>query len=157
MHANINQIFHDILNAYGDLKKTNFHFVMESYNSLKYQSILHDIYSLFKVIDNTDLNYDFCISLQFEHYNKPSFLYLSLVSTYAFLYYENKVINCIDTMYHEFSDLINILFSYGFILLNKNELLYEFDIDTSPFNVENQKASVLALLFSLGLSISENI
>lgn len=157
MHANINQIFHDILNAYGDLKKTNFHFVMESYNSLKYQSILHDIYSLFKVIDNTDLNYDFCISLQFEYYNKPSFLYLSLVSTYAFLYYENKVINCIDTMYHEFSDLINILFSYGFILLNKNELLYEFDIDTSPFNVENQKASVLALLFSLGLSISENI
>ena len=157
MHANINQIFHDILNAYGDLKKTNFHFVMESYNSLKYQSILHDIYSLFKVIDNTDLNYDVCISLQFEHYNKPSFLYLSLVSTYAFLYYENKVINCIDTMYHEFSDLINILFSYGFILLNKNELLYEFDIDTSPFNVENQKASVLALLFSLGLSISENI
>ncbi|NUF79746.1 hypothetical protein GY065_12645 [Snodgrassella sp. ESL0323] len=157
MHAKINQIFHDILNAYGDLKKPNFHFVMESYNSLKYQSILHDIYSLFKVIDNTDLNYDVCISLQFEHYNKPAFLYLSLVSTYAFFYYENKVINCIDTMYHEFSDLINILFSYGFILLNKNELLYEFDIDTSPFNVENQKASVLALLFSFGLSISENI
>lgn len=157
MHVKINQIFHDILNAYGNLKKTNFHFVMDSYNSLKYQSILHDIYSLFKVIDNTDLNYDFCISIQFEHYNKPSFLYLSLVSTYAFLYYENKVINCIDTMYHEFSDLINILFSYGFILLNKNELLYEFDIDTSPFNVENQKALVLALLFSFGLSISENI
>ena len=157
MHAKINQIFHDILNAYGNSKKPNFHFVMDSYNSLKYQSILHDIYSLFKVIDNTDLNYDFCISLQFEHYNKPSFLYLSLVSTYAFLYYENKVINCIDSMYHEFSDLINILFSYGFILLNKNELLYEFDIDTSPFNVENQKALVLALLFSFGLSISENI
>ena len=157
MHVKINQIFHDILNAYGNLKKTNFHFVMDSYNSLKYQSILHDIYSLFKVIDNTDLNYDVCISLQFEHYNKPSFLYLSLVSTYAFLYYENKVINCIDTMHHEFSDLINILFSYGFILLNKNELLYEFDIDTSPFNVENQKALVLALLFSFGLSISENI
>ena len=58
MHANINQIFHDILNAYGDLKKTNFHFVMESYNSLKYQSILHDIYSLFKITDNTDLNDD---------------------------------------------------------------------------------------------------
>ncbi|WP_216353692.1 hypothetical protein, partial [Snodgrassella alvi] len=69
MHAKINQIFHDILNTYGDLKKPNFHFVMESYNSLRYQSILHDIYSLFKVIDNTDLNYDVCISLQFEHYN----------------------------------------------------------------------------------------
>ena len=155
MCAKNNQIFHDILNAYEDLEKPNFHFVMKSYNSLKYQSILHDIYSLFKITDNTDLNDDFCISIQFEHYNKPSFLYLSLVSTYAFLYYENKVINCIDTMYHEFSDLINILFSYGFILLNKNELLYEFDMDTSSFNVENQKASVLALLFSFGLSINE--
>jgi len=77
------------------------------------------------------------------------------VSTYAFLFYENKVINSIDTIYHAFSDLINILFSYDFILLNKNELLYEFDIDTSSFNVENQKASVLALLFSFGLSINE--
>ena len=155
MYAKINQIFHNIFNAYGDLEKPNFHFVMESYNSLKYRSILHDIYSLFEVTDNTDLNYDVCISLQFEHCNKPSFLYLSLVSSYAFLYYENKVINCIDTMYHEFSDLIIILFSYGFILLDKNELLYEFDIDTSPFNVGNQKASVLALLFSFGLSINE--
>ena len=157
MYVQFNKIFHDLLNAYGDLEKPDFHFAMKSYRSLKYQSVLNDISSLFNITDHTDLNYDVCISIQIEHCKKTSFLYLSLVSTYAFLYYENKVINCIDTMYHEFSDLINILFSYGFILLNKNELLYEFDIDTSPFNVENQKASVLALLFSFGLSISENI
>ncbi|ORF43993.1 hypothetical protein, partial [Gilliamella apicola] len=63
------------------------------------------------------------------------------------------VITCNDVLYQEFSDLINILYSYDFILLNKDELLYEFDIDTSQFDSENKKASVLALLFSFGLSI----
>ncbi|OTQ07735.1 hypothetical protein B6C87_12820, partial [Gilliamella apicola] len=65
----------------------------------------------------------------------------------------DKVSTCNDVLYQEFSDLINILYSYDFILLNKDELLYEFDIDTSQFDSENKKASVLALLFSFGLSI----
>ena len=153
MYVQINQIFHDILNAYGDLEKPDFHFAMKSYRSLKYQSVLNDISSFFNITDHTDLNYDVCISIQIEHCKKTSFLYLSLVSTYAFLCHGDKVITCNDALYQEFSDLINILYSYDFILLNKDELLYEFDIDTSQFDSENKKASVLALLFSFGLSI----
>ncbi|PIT26120.1 hypothetical protein BGI37_05530 [Snodgrassella alvi] len=148
------RILCDILKAYHDLRNPDFHFVMETYNSLKYKEVINDIYSLFKVEDNTDLNYDFCISLKFGYRNKSMFLYLSLVSTYAFLLYDDKVIDYHDDVYQSFTNLIDILFSYNFVLLKKNELLYEFDIDTSPFGVEDKKASILGLLFSFGLSVN---
>lgn len=148
------RILCDILKAYHDLRNPDFHFVMETYNSLKYKEIINHIYSLFKVEKNTDLNYDVCISLEVGYRNKSIFLYLSLVSTYAFLLYDGKVIDCKDDIYQSFTDLIDILFSYNFVLLKKNELLYEFDIDTSPFGVEDKKASILGLLFSFGLSVN---
>jgi hypothetical protein len=150
------RILCDILNAYHDLKKPDFHFVMETYNSLKYKKVINDIYSLFKfkVKDNTDLNYDVCISLEFDYLNKSMFLYLSLVSTYAFLLYDDKVIDSNDDVYQSFTNLMDILSSNNFVLLKKNELLYEFDIDTSPFSVKDKKASILGLLFSFGLSVN---
>ncbi|OCG41264.1 hypothetical protein A9G29_07660 [Gilliamella sp. Fer2-1] len=76
------------------------------------------------------------------------------MSTYAFLLYDDKVIDSNDDVYQSFTNLIDILFSNNFVLLKKNELLYEFDIDTSPFSVKDKKASILGLLFSFGLSVN---
>ena len=56
MYVQFNKIFHDLLNAYGDLEKPDFHFAMKSYRSLKYQSVLNDTSSLFNITDHTDLN-----------------------------------------------------------------------------------------------------
>lgn len=154
MHIQREKILYALQKAYGDLSNPDFHFVMESYNSLKYKCLLNDIHALFKVEDNTDLNYDVCISLKFNYHNKSMYLYLSLVSAYAFLFYENKVIDCNDDIYQILPELIDILHDYHFVLLNKNELLYTVDINSSAFGFEGKKASVLALLFSFGLSVN---
>lgn len=148
------QILSDIEKAYGDLRNPNFNFIMNSYNSLKYKDVLREIHDSFTVIDHTDLNYDTCISLEITYRKKTICLYLSLVSPYAFLFYEGKVISCRDDLYPAFFSVVDILSSYAFYLLNKDELLYDFDIDISSFDVEDKKASILGLLFSFGLSIS---
>ncbi|EFA4522343.1 hypothetical protein E0355_19910 [Escherichia coli] len=148
------KILADIHKAYGDLCNPNFSFVMGSYNSSKYKNILNDIYSLFKFKDNTDLNYDVCISLEFKYLKKTMYLYLSLVSPYAFLYYEGNVIDCNNEIYQALNSLIDIFHSHGFALLNKNTLLYEFDIDVSHFDAEDKKPSILGLIFSYGLSVN---
>ncbi|MDH2914147.1 hypothetical protein N7V53_16640 [Kosakonia sp. HypNH10] len=148
------KILSDIYKAYGDLSSPNFSFVMKSYNSLKYKKILSDIYSLFKVKDHTDLNYDVCVSLELEYLKRPIYLYLSLVSTYAFVFYEGKVIDCNDDVYQALSGLANILNSHGFVLMDKENLLCEFDMDVTHFDAEGKKASILGLLFSFGLSVN---
>ncbi len=148
------KILSDIHKAYGDLSNPNFNFVMKSYNSSEYKSILNDIHSSFKIKDNTDLNYDVCVSLEFEYLEKPMHLYLSLVSLCAFLFYEGKVIDCDDDIHQVPSELINIFTSHAVILLNKSNLLCELDIDISHFDTEDKKASTLGLLFSFGLSVN---
>ncbi|MBH0725525.1 hypothetical protein I3B12_23405, partial [Salmonella enterica] len=119
-----------------------------------YKNILSDIYSSFKIKDHTDLNYDVCVSLEFKYLKKSIYLYLSLVSTYVFLFYEGKVIDCNDDVYQALPSLLNILNSHGFILLNKENLLCELDVDVSHFDAEDNRASILGLLFSFGLSVN---
>lgn len=146
MEQKKDKILHDILKAYGDLKKPNFEFVMRSYNSPKYQKLLDELHLEFKIEDNTDLNCNTCISLHLPYCRKSVYVYISLVSPYAFLFYERKVMENDDS----FS---KILLSHNFVLLNKSELLDGFDIDASSFGIERKKATVLELLFSFGLSL----
>ncbi|EGP5931920.1 hypothetical protein KW586_000220 [Escherichia coli] len=141
-----------IKTSYLDMANPNFAFVMEGCNSSKYKEIISAFSSRFDIRDNTELNYDVCLSLEVVLQKGIAFIYISLVGQYAFIIFKDDVITSSMNIGAEIADLINVLIRHDFKILDKDFLLSKPGCDIYP-GLSNSNEMYLNYLFSPGLKI----
>lgn len=149
---NKNEFDQAIKNAYLDMANPNFAFVMEEYNSSKYKNIIAAISSRFEIRDNTELNYDVCLSLEVILQKGIVYIYISFVGQYVFIIFKDDVITSSMNISAEITDLINILIRHDFKILDKGFFLSKPGCDIYP-GLSNSNETYLNYLFSPGLKI----
>ena len=139
---NKEQIKSEILSAYLSTDSPNYSFVMDRYNSQIYKEFISELSTIYSLEENTDLNYDVCLSLQVNIRKKLFVVQLSLVGKYAVILTSNGQLANKDD---QIKDLQNLLKKHEIVLLEKKELL-----DQIKFQLEDklEDVPIYKILFS---------
>lgn len=139
---NKEQIKSEILSAYLSTDSPNYSFVMDRYNSQIYKEFISELSTIYSFEENTDLNYDVCLSLQVNIRKKLFVVQLSLVGKYAVILTSNGQLANKDD---QIKDLQNLLKKHEIVLLEKKELL-----DQIKFQLEDklEDVPIYKILFS---------
>lgn len=147
------EMINDCLTAYQNFDAPKFYFLRERedwYNDLikSLESISKDIY------DNTDLNYDYCKSIEIDRNTSDAiYLYLSLVGKYAFLIGKDGcVISEEKTNTESHKNLLKMIEMNKIKILSKAQLLGNLPI-TIKLEEDLSSSKILAVLFAPELMI----
>ena len=121
--------------TFGSTDNPSFGFVEKRYKRLPYQAVVKKLRLFLRVEENTDLNYDFCVSLILSSGDGKVFLQLSLIDRYAVLMRLNEEGNCMKVITQSTSEMTHSEKGILQTLLDENITILGKDVLEVPIHL----------------------
>jgi hypothetical protein len=130
------------------MNSPNYGFLMKNHSIFDYDKVIDELRSIFSIEEFSDFNYEVTRSFLLKR-DKKNFMYLSLVGKYSFvLSRHGEVLDEMNTVDSEESEIVRIIKLHNICLLNKKLLLASLPYSIYSVCLDQEINSVIKLVFA---------